>query len=188
MRQRKRTDYIVVHCSDTYTSMDIGADEIRKWHKGRGWKDIGYHFVIRRDGSVEKGRALRAVGAHVQGYNSVSVGICLVGGKADNGRPEDNFAEAQMTSLKTLIDRLLLEFEQAKVTGHNSLNSNRACPCFNVEEWWAKQTSSENALIDVSCLIYQKMSHYPKNSEVYSVLKDLLNQVGEMNCNPPTTA
>jgi N-acetylmuramoyl-L-alanine amidase len=93
---RKKTDLLVVHCAATKASMDIGAKEIRRWHKDRGWDDIGYHYVIRRNGDVEIGRPENAVGAHVAGKNSTSVGICLVGGIDDAGKPKANFTKGEV--------------------------------------------------------------------------------------------
>ncbi len=78
--KRESTDHIVVHCSATKPSQDVGASEIRQWYLDRGLSNIGYHLVIRRDGPVENGRPLSNVGAHVRGYNRVSIGICLSGG------------------------------------------------------------------------------------------------------------
>jgi hypothetical protein len=84
MTNRSKTNWIVLHCSATRASqVNIGAKDIRRWHKDKGWADIGYHYVIKRDGTLEKGRALDAVGAHVEGHNSDSVGVCLVGGLND---------------------------------------------------------------------------------------------------------
>ena len=72
----------IIHCSDTYPDMDIGVEEIRRWHKERGWSDIGYHYVIRRNGKIEEGRNDGIVGAHAKGMNENSLGICMVGGKS----------------------------------------------------------------------------------------------------------
>ena len=89
MEPRASTDYIVIHCSATKPSMDIGAEIIKDWHVNeRGWRDIGYHKVIKRNGDVEDGRDIRDSGAHAAGYNSKSVGLCMGGGMA-----EDNSAE-----------------------------------------------------------------------------------------------
>ena len=84
----RQIDHIIVHCSYTPPSMDIGAETIREWHtlpkpKGRGWSDIGYHWVIRRNGTVEAGRSEERAGAHAKGYNQDSIGICLIGGKSE---------------------------------------------------------------------------------------------------------
>lgn len=134
---RKETQYIVVHCSATKPSMDVGVKEITGWHKQRGFLDIGYHKVIRRNGAVEDGRDVDAVGAHVEGYNEVSVGVCLVGGVPE-GNPngfEANFTSAQMDSLKVVLKQLKELYPAAKVIGHHTLNKGKACPSFDVSNW-----------------------------------------------------
>lgn len=138
-KRTKETKYIVIHCSDTRPSQDVGADTIRKWHtEERGWLDIGYHLVIRRDGSVEQGRPLNMIGAHVEGHNSESVSICLVGGLAENGkRREFNFTAKQMHRLAFEVDRLLSSYPQALVWGHCDFPGvTKTCPNFNVRAWW----------------------------------------------------
>lgn len=137
---RSSTDYIVVHCSATTASMDIGAEEIRHWHKKRGWKDIGYHVVIRRDGSVELGRALNVTGAHVYGHNHNSVGICVVGGINDDGNAENNFTEAQFDTLRNVIDEMQARYPGAQLMGHRDFPEvAKDCPSFDVREWYGKQ-------------------------------------------------
>ncbi|MEN6644297.1 MAG: N-acetylmuramoyl-L-alanine amidase [Armatimonadia bacterium] len=137
---RKSTNWIVLHCSATRGVQDIGAADIRRWHKDKGWKDIGYHFVIRRDGKVEKGRAIDAIGSHVQGHNINSVGICLVGGIDDKTwQPADNFTAAQWKSLKQLVDTLVKRYPAAKVLGHRDFPKvQKACPCFEAKVWAKK--------------------------------------------------
>lgn len=133
---RKATDFIVVHCSATRPGMDIGADEIRVWHKQKGWSDIGYHYVIRRNGKIELGRRLEVEGAHVQGHNHHSVGICLVGGIADIGKPHNNFTPDQMMSLLSLLDDLKGKYPDAKIQGHRDFPGvAKACPSFDVRKW-----------------------------------------------------
>jgi len=131
---REYTDYIVVHCAATPPSMDIGRDTIDEWHKERGWDGIGYHFVIRRDGSVEAGRHVDAVGAHVRGSNLRSVGICMIGGANEEREPEENYTIDQWKSLSTTVEFLRRMYPDAKVIGHNEV-SDKACPCFDVQEW-----------------------------------------------------
>lgn len=135
---RKKTDYLVVHCAATKPSMDIGWKEIDRWHRQRGWLKIGYHYVIRRDGTVEPGRELMEIGAHVKGYNSVSVGICLVGGIDEKGKPDNNFSDEQMAALGYLLTKLKKIFPDAKVVGHRDLFSGKACPCFDAGKWYAE--------------------------------------------------
>lgn len=137
MKKRNFTHFIAIHCSATKPGMDIGADEIRQWHKDSGWEDIGYHYVIRRNGTLEDGRELNAVGAHVAGFNSRSVGICLVGGVGDLGRAEDNFKPAQMQTLEKLVKQLKKIWPDAIVQGHRDFpNVAKDCPSFDVESWW----------------------------------------------------
>ncbi|WNH52453.1 N-acetylmuramoyl-L-alanine amidase [Stenotrophomonas oahuensis] len=129
--------YLVVHCAATRPSMDIGVKEIRQWHLQRGFNDVGYHYVIRRDGTLEKGRKDSVVGAHAQGYNAKSLGICLVGGvsERDVNKPEANFTPQQYHELKFLLKRLRETYPNARIVGHRELNSGKACPSFDVQEW-----------------------------------------------------
>ena len=140
MPTRGRTDYIVIHCAATPPNMDIGAKEIREWHKTRGWADIGYHDVIRRDGKLEFGREENATGAHVRGYNDRSVGICLVGGVNADNTPENNFTDEQFKTLRRSIRFYKALFPEASIVGHNELDSGKACPSFDVQAWLAQES------------------------------------------------
>lgn len=150
IKPRASTRYLVVHCSATPPSRDIGAAEIRQWHRKQNWRDIGYHFVIRRDGTVETGRPVHEPGAHVSGHNHHSVGVCLVGGVDARMQPEDNFTPAQKASLLRLLRELQRDYPDAEVLGHRDLSPDRnrdgkvtknewvkACPSFDVRPWWA---------------------------------------------------
>mgnify|MGYP003138665795 FL=1 len=129
------TDYIVIHCSYTKPNMDIGLREIRDWHvNDNGWRDVGYHYIIRRNGEVELGRNVKDTGAHAAGYNHKSIGIALVGGMADDNSTEDNFTDKQWTTLLDLVKQKLIDYPDAKVIGHNEI-SEKDCPCFNVQKW-----------------------------------------------------
>lgn len=135
----RKINLIVIHCADTYARMDVGVNEIRKWHLERGFEDIGYHYVIRRDGTVETGRALEKMGAHAAGFNAFSIGICYAGGKGDDGQPEDNRTGEQKKALRGLVAELLKRFPEAKVSGHGELPGVRkACPCFAVAAEFGK--------------------------------------------------
>ncbi len=137
MTKRNSTQYIVVHCSATKPKMDIGAKEIRQWHLDKGWSDIGYAAVIRRDGTLEQGRDKDSVGAHVAGYNSISVGICLVGGIDEAGHSEDNFTQKQFDTLEKVIREYKKIWPKALVRGHRDFpNVSKDCPCFDVQKWW----------------------------------------------------
>jgi N-acetylmuramoyl-L-alanine amidase len=134
-KPRTTTKYLVVHCAATKPTMDIGLREIRQWHRERGWLDIGYHFVIRRDGSVEKGRPQDVIGAHVEGHNYESLGVCLAGGINALGKPENNFTPEQFESLRSLLAKLKADYPSAQVVGHRDLDPKKACPSFNVASW-----------------------------------------------------
>lgn len=135
-------DMVIVHCSDTPSTMDVDAAMIDQWHRERGWTAIGYAFVIRRDGVIEKGRdldndgdATDEIGAHAAGFNKRSIGICLVG-----GMPGFNFTKKQMNSLRFLIDQLLIDFPGSDVLGHRDLpDVTKECPCFDVAHWYTTE-------------------------------------------------
>lgn len=137
---------LVIHCSATPPSADIGVKTIEKWHRARGFRTIGYHYVIRRDGSLENGRPEREAGAHVKGYNAASLGICLVGGVDERGNPEPNFTEEQIATLKALISDIKKRHNIRRICGHRDLSPDRDgdgivephewikhCPCFDVD-------------------------------------------------------
>lgn len=137
-RKRKATNYIAIHAADTYAYMDIGLAEIDQWHRDKGWSSCGYHYVIRRDGTLETGREMYSMGAHVKGYNHESIGICMAGGRATDGGPEDNFTTAQYHTLRAVLRQLVRLFPGAAVLGHRNFpNVTKACPCFNVGDWWS---------------------------------------------------
>lgn len=136
-KKRERTDYIAVHCSATATQ-SVTAAMIDKWHRKNGWACIGYHYVIRRDGTVEEGRDEAVVGAHVAGFNEVSVGICMVGGvdANDHTKAQNNFTPEQFNSLKQLLIDLKVRYPQATIQGHRDFPGvKKACPSFDVREW-----------------------------------------------------
>lgn len=135
--KRKATDFIVVHCSATQAKADIGAADIDRWHRGQGWQTLGYHYVIRRNGVVEEGRDESVIGAHVQNHNANSIGICMAGGVAADGKtPENNFTPEQFASLKSLVARLKTKYPNAVVQGHRDFPGvAKACPSFSVKDW-----------------------------------------------------
>lgn len=133
-KQIEEVKYIVIHAADTPADMDIGVEEIRLWHLRRGWFDVGYHWIIRRDGTIEDGRPHDRPGAHARGFNHISLGICLVGGKDG----EDNFTDDQWDALAGLVKGLKVGNPGAEVLGHRDLpNVNKLCPCFDARAWWA---------------------------------------------------
>jgi len=140
-----RIEFIAIHCSATPATLEnYGAAEIRQDHRKRGWRDIGYHYVIRRDGTLEKGRPDTQPGAHEPRINSCSLAICLVGGSPPigssehrKGLGEDNYTPAQWAALEALVRKLTAEHPRAAVIGHRDVPGVRkACPSFDVKPWW----------------------------------------------------
>ena len=134
---RKRTNWLVLHCSATRAIQDVGLREVTQWHRAQGWYGCGYHFIIRRSGKLETGRALESIGTHVKGHNTDSVGICLVGGLNNaTFKPENNYTPQQWDTLRKLLTGLLKKYPKAKVLGHRDFAGvAKACPCFNAKTW-----------------------------------------------------
>lgn len=125
-------DTIFIHCTATQEGKDYTIADIRAWHKARGFTDIGYHYVVARDGTVLVGRPIGQVGAHVEGHNTGSIGISYVGGVAADGKtPKDTRTPAQRASLLWLTKTLAVKFKVKRVRGHNEVAA-KACPSFTV--------------------------------------------------------
>lgn len=142
-------DSIIIHCSATPCGQDFTAADIDRWHRQRSFNGIGYHFVIRLDGTVENGRAIEKPGAHCTGWNNRSIGICYIGGLDACGHPADTRTPEQKAAMRTLISRLQGEYFGIRtIIGHRDtspdLNGDgriepnefiKACPCFDVRTW-----------------------------------------------------
>ena len=133
---------IIVHCSATPEGRDYTVAQIRQWHLQRGFRDIGYHYVIYRDGTIHTGRPVAQAGAHCTGHNAHSIGVCYIGGVAkDNKTPKDTRTEAQKKSLANLLKRLHELYPKATLHGHREF-ANKACPSFDVGEYqWLFQVN-----------------------------------------------
>lgn len=142
---------IVVHCSASPPDQDIGVAEIRREHMALGWIDCGYHWVIRRDGTIEAGRPELVIGAHAAPFNTYSIGVCLVGGVDSKNRAQKNFMREQYQALLTLLVDLRVRFPGCHITGHRDLSPDlnhdgviqprewiKDCPCFDVSLWCAQ--------------------------------------------------
>lgn len=140
---RHPVNEIIVHCSATGPAWMQGARtsakvaEIRRWHtQQNGWKDIGYHWIIDRDGTVQPGRKETEIGAHVAGRNSGTIGICLIGGGSskETDRFEQHFTRQQDEAIRRLIEQIKGRTRIQKISGHNEYAA-KACPGFNVSKW-----------------------------------------------------
>ena len=125
---------LIVHCSATPEGKDYSVDTIRQWHLQRGFSDIGYHYVIYRDGSIHIGRDESIIGAHCTGHNTNSIGVCYIGGCASDGKtPKDTRTLQQKESLLSLLKTLKIKYPNAKIYPHYKFAA-KACPSFNAEE------------------------------------------------------
>ena len=115
-----------------------GFREIDRWHRQRGFKyGCGYHYIIRRDGTVENGRPLEMIGAHCLNRNQHSIGICYEGGLDANKKPADTRTEAQKMAMRQLLEQLHEQFPKAVIASHNVFTPMKACPCFNAMREYA---------------------------------------------------
>lgn len=133
--KRKITE-IIVHCSATPAGRDVTAAEIDRWHRTRGFSRIGYHYVVRLDGTVERGRDEKMAGGHCLGHNTRSIGVCYAGGLDDNGEPADTRTPQQKQALRELLKTLLERYPGAKIHGHRDFAA-KACPCFDATTEYA---------------------------------------------------
>ena len=128
---------IIVHCSATPEGKDFTVAQIKQWHLQRGFSDIGYHYVIYRDGSVHTGRPESVSGAHCTGHNTISIGVCYIGGCATNGTtPKDTRTPAQKVALVKLLKELKAKYPKATIHSHKDY-ANKACPSFDATKEYA---------------------------------------------------
>jgi N-acetylmuramoyl-L-alanine amidase len=144
--ERKITE-IIIHCSATPDGKDYTVDDIRRWHKQRGYSDVGYHYIIYRNGQLAQGRDVNTIGAHASGHNAHSIGICYIGGmNAENTRPEDTRTLRQKGRLLSLLVDLRKLYPNAQILGHRDLSEDKngngiiessewvkACPSFDAK-------------------------------------------------------
>ena len=146
-KSKRKIKEIIIHCTDTPEGRDYPIEQIRADHKRQGWSDIGYHYVIYRNGHVEPGRDVDLIGAHCQkgGHNTYSIGIAYVGGCANvPGVPyekqerKDTRTMAQKASLLSLLMDLRKLYPDAKIYGHHDFDSGKQCPCFDAKTEYRK--------------------------------------------------
>ena len=146
----RQINEIFIHCSATQpkwmasNSCQQKVEEIRRWHTDKGWSDIGYHFVLDRQGDVCVGRPVERVGAHAKGHNKNSIGICLIGGFGSDAddKFEEHYTDLQRKALDNLINDLTDTHSNAKIRGHNEI-SFKACPGFRVKEYLDGQSKAK---------------------------------------------
>lgn len=138
-RNPRKIKELIVHCSATPEGEDYTVEQIRQWHiEGNGWSDIGYHYIIYRDGSIHLGRAESVSGAHTTGHNSHSIGICYIGGcparnvKGWNHKSKDTRTPQQKLALVKLLRELKKKYPGVKIYGHRDF-ANKPCPSFDAK-------------------------------------------------------
>ena len=135
MAKRETTDTIVIHCTQTPPGMDVDVDKVTQWHKERGFDTIGYHYLIKRDGTLQEGRQQDEVGAHAVAVNGTSIGVALVGGGTADMGWENNFNSEQFDTLKSIILKLKDKYDIEKIIGHYQVEESKECPSFDVPGW-----------------------------------------------------
>ena len=143
----RKIDLIVIHCSATREDKTLTPDDLDSQHRRRGFNGTGYHYYIRKDGTVHLTRPIERIGAHVKGFNACSIGICYEGGLDYRGHPSDTRTPEQRAMLRLLVKQLMEKFPGSRVCGHRDLSPDRngngeiepeewikACPCFEVKE------------------------------------------------------
>ena len=152
---------VILHCTATTLEKELSVKEIRRWHtdpppKGRGWSDIGYHFLIHQDGTLEKGRHIDKIGAHTWGNNYGSVGVAYCGGVVKKIKksldkekpkskttyePKDTMTKEQIASFRNLVGLLEVMFGELKIRGHNDYTNSKDCPYFKMNEKFGDLTN-----------------------------------------------
>jgi N-acetylmuramoyl-L-alanine amidase len=135
MDKRTKTDIIVIHCTQTPSDMDVDVEKVIKWHKNRGFDTIGYHYLIKRDGTLQVGRDEDVVGAHAVQVNGTSIGVALVGGGTVDMGWENNFESIQFETLKSILLKLKDKYNIEKIIGHYQVDDKKKCPSFDVPKW-----------------------------------------------------
>lgn len=132
-KSSRKIDKIILHSTATPEGREHDAADIKRWHQNRGWSTIGYHYVVKLDGTIEEGRSVHDVGAHAKGHNRTSIGVVYVGGCDDDMSPKDTRTTEQCMALANLLEALLDLYPNATLHGHNEF-AQKACPSFNVQE------------------------------------------------------
>ena len=123
---------IIVHCTATREGKEYSVADIDRWHKDRGFRCVGYHYVVKLNGDVEVGRMEKEIGAHCLGHNNHSIGICYIGGLDANGKSKDTRTPEQKESLLILLKELKKKYPKATIHGHREFAA-KDCPCFDAK-------------------------------------------------------
>jgi N-acetylmuramoyl-L-alanine amidase len=152
----RKINSLIVHASATPNDRNVTAKDIDIWHKQRGFKKIGYHFVILRDGTIEEGRNINEIGAHVRGHNRYTIGVCLIGA----GYSLDDFTKEQKKSLIKVTNNMITLFPNITIHGHREY-SNKSCPGFDIVDFpWNLSTSTKVIIKDTKIIWWRKVLNF----------------------------
>ena len=129
----RKIEKIILHCTATPEGREVTVADVTAWHKERGFRTIGYHYLVYLDGTVVRGRREEEIGAHCLGQNTGSIGVCYVGGLDSRGKPKDTRTAAQRVALRHLVEGLQRRYPHATLHGHNEFAA-KACPCFKISD------------------------------------------------------
>jgi N-acetylmuramoyl-L-alanine amidase len=131
---------VIVHCTATPENRVVTVEDVRQWHKARGWSDIGYHIMIYLDGTVHEGRPIERSGAHCKGQNRNSIGIAYVGGVDKAMNPKDTCTECQKEALYNILEHYKTKYPKVEIFGHRDFSS-KACPSFDAAKEYENITN-----------------------------------------------
>ena len=131
----RKINLIIIHCSATKATQNFPVEALEACHKARGFRTIGYHYYITKDGYLYPCRPESEIGAHAKHYNAHSIGICYEGGLDKDGNPADTRTPAQKRTLENLLQSLATDYPEAEIIGHRDLPwVKKSCPCFDVKQ------------------------------------------------------
>jgi N-acetylmuramoyl-L-alanine amidase len=134
-KTNRRVNEIVLHCSATRVTSNVSAKAVHSMHKRRGWSGIGYHYYVRKDGTVEAGRTVDYIGAHVHNHNTGTIGVCYEGGLDKNGIIMRNGLSGKQRRVVIKLLRRLKDMYNATVTGHREhYQVHKACPATDMNK------------------------------------------------------
>ena len=130
----RKINLIVIHCSATRCDKPFPFDALDACHRARGFNGCGYHYYVTRDGHLHVGRSEYKSGAHAEGFNAHSLGICYEGGLDERGYPADTRTNLQKAAMAALLRALKQDYPKAQILGHRDLPGvNKDCPCFDAK-------------------------------------------------------
>jgi N-acetylmuramoyl-L-alanine amidase len=137
----REIDKVIVHCTATPEGRHTTVEDVRRWHKERGWSDIGYHYLVYLDGTVHEGRPVERSGAHCKGHNKTSIGIAYVGGiDKDTFKAKDTRTDEQKEALCDMLEYFKTTYPKVSIYGHCDF-STKECPSFDAKKEYENITN-----------------------------------------------